>query len=189
MTTVFADLPMKIDDSNLGEIALTKKERERVCFTKYESHNAMISDTVHHGTWDIVVTSDKRHGDKLGLSEDDGVIINFQGTPRGEVAITSEGSILTDEEADLREEATGQNMPRYMAFDFRIKKLTKTDGPQQREMLMKSLDQRRQDSESTLIETLTAAFQSAAKGLSDNGNMAPSKDELLKAVANSGKSK
>jgi hypothetical protein len=76
-----------------------------------------------------------------------------------------------------------------MAFDFRIKKLTKTNGPQQREMLMKSLDQRRQDSESTLIETLTAAFQSAAKGLSDKGNIAPSKDELLKAVANSGKSK
>jgi len=149
----------------------------------------MISDTVHHGTWDIVVTSDRNHGDKIGLSEDDGVIIDFQGSPRGEVAITGEGSILTDEEADLREEATGQNMPRFMAFDFRIKKLTKTDGPQQREKLMKSIDQRREDSESTLIETLTSAFQSAAKGLSQSGNMSPSKDELLKAVADSGKSK
>ena len=189
MTTVFADLPSKIDDADLGEVPLTKKERERICFTKYESHNPMLSDTVHHGPWDIQVTSDKRHGDKLGLSEDDGVIIDFQGTPRGEVAITGEGSILTDEEAENRETTTGQNMPRFMAFDFRIRKLTKTDGPQQREMLMKSIDQRRQDSESTLIETLTSAFQSAAKGLSDSGNMAPSKDELLKAVADSGKSK
>ena len=101
MTTVFADLPTKIDDADLGEVPLTKKERERVCFTKYESHNPMVSDTVHHGTWDITVTSDKNHGDKLGLTEDDGVIINFQGTPRGEVAITNEGSILTDEEADI----------------------------------------------------------------------------------------
>jgi hypothetical protein len=187
MTTAFADLPTKIDDSSLGEIALTKKERDRVCFTWYESHNPMVSDTVHHGPWDVQVTSDKRHGDKLGLSEDDGVIIDFLGTPRGEVAITGEGNILTDEEAEMREEATGQNLPRYMAFDFRIRKLTKTDGPQQREMLMKSIDQRRQDSESTLIETLTSAFQTAAKGLSQSGNMTPSKDELLKAVADSSK--
>ena len=189
MTTVFADLPTKIDDASLGEVPLTKKERERVCFTKYESHNPMVSDTVHHGTWDLVVTSDKNHGDKLGLTEDDGVIIDFQGTPRGEVAITSEGSILSDEDADLREEATGQNMPRFMAYDFRIRKLTKTDGPEQREMLMKSVDQRRQDSESTLIETLTSAFQAAAGGLAKSGNIAPSKEELLQAVADSDKSK
>ena len=99
------------------------------------------------------------------------------------------GEELTETQADLREEATGQNLPRFIAFDFRIKKLTKTDGPEQREMLMKSVDQRRQESESTLIETLTKAFQSASGQLAQDGNVNPSEGELLDAVKKNSKGK
>ena len=189
MSNALIDIHSKVDDSDLGEVSLSKPQKETVLFTKYESQNPMISDTQHHGPWHIQVTSDQSLGDKLGLREDDGVIIDFEGTPRGEVAISSLGEELTESQAELREETTGQNLPRFIAFDFRIKKLTKTDGPDQREMLMKSVDQRRQDSESTLIETLTKAFQSASGHLAQEGNVNPSEGELLDAVKKSSKGK
>ena len=119
------DVPSKIDSNDLGEVSLTKAQRDTIVFTKYESQNPMVSDTQHQGTWHIQVTSDQSLGDKLGLREDDGVIIDFEGIPRGEVAISSLGEELSDSQAALREETTGQNLPRFIAFDFRVKKLTK----------------------------------------------------------------
>tara|TARA_R110000796_G_scaffold99092_3_gene206946 strand:- start:530 stop:1099 length:570 start_codon:yes stop_codon:yes gene_type:complete len=189
MSNALMDITSKIDSESIGEVSMTKSEKDAVAFTKYESQNPMISDTQHHGAWHIQVTSDQMLGDKLGLREDDGVIIDFEGTPRGEVAISSLGEELTESQATLREDTTGQNLPRFIAFDFRVKKLTKTDGPQQRELLMKSIDQRRQDSESTLIETLTKAFQGASGQLAEQGNINPSKSELMDAVKKSSKEK
>jgi hypothetical protein len=189
MSNALIDIPSKIDSNDLGEVSLTKAQRDTIVFTKYESQNPMVSDTQHQGTWHIQVTSDQSLGDKLGLREDDGVIIDFEGIPRGEVAISSLGEELSDSQAALREETTGQNLPRFIAFDFRVKKLTKTDGPEQRELLMKSVDQRRQDSESTLIETLTKAFQGASGQLAEQGNVNPSENELMNAVKKNSKGK
>jgi hypothetical protein len=172
------DVPTRVEESDLGEIPLTAAERNQIVFRKYESTNKMVTDTIHQGDWHIQVTADER----LGLTEEDGVIIDFIGKPLGLVALSNRGEVLSEEEAELREEASGQNLPRFRQFGFSIKKLTKTDGPEGRRMLQMSQDQRRKESDSNLVETIAAAFASATNTLNADGDMNPETTDIVAQV-------
>jgi|TARA_R110000744_G_scaffold117735_1_gene220044 hypothetical protein len=172
------DVPTRVNESNLGEVPMTDSERGQIVFRKYESTNKMVTDTIHMADWHIQVTAD----DRLGLTEDDGVIIDFIGKPLGLVAMTNRGEILTEEEAELREEATGQNLHRYKQFGFRIHKLTKTDGPAGRRQLQLSQDQKRADSESNLVDSISSAFSEAMGNLNARGDLNPDTADIIDEV-------
>ena len=57
MSNALMDIPSKIDSESLGEVSLTKAQREAVAFTKYESQNPMISDTQHHGKMMVLLST------------------------------------------------------------------------------------------------------------------------------------
>jgi len=175
------DVPTRVNESNLGEVPMTDAERNQIVFRKYESTNKMVTDTIHMSDWHIQVTGDER----IGLTEDDGVIIDFIGKPIGLVAMTNRGEILTEEEAELREEATGQNLHRYKQFGFRIHKLTKTDGPAGRRQLQLSQDQKRADSEANLVDSISSAFSTAMSSLNSQGDLNPDTADLIDEVKKS----
>lgn len=158
-----------LDSQPLGDIALTGEQSQEVQYSKYESQDPNLSDTDHSGT---VWTEEFTAHERLGLNEDHGCIIRFHGTQRGEVGITREGGVLTLEEVDLREQNTGQNVPRYNAFDFRVAFIRKTDGPLRRLKLQETMDQQRADGEKNMMDSIAEAFQKAIGG-ANGGGVAP----------------
>ena len=143
-----------VGNSDFGDVKVPDDLKEHTWFVKYESTNPLLTDTNTGKTCHIQVTAN----DRVGLSEDDGCTIDFIGYLRGEVAMTRNGEILTDAEAEAREDTSGENFPRYKAYDFKLDKLVKTTGPIDRERLSRTFDQQRQESERNLIDTLDSAF-------------------------------
>ena len=150
---------VSLEDASLGPVTLTPAQKDEVQYTKFESTNPELTDTIHEELWIEEVTAHEG----LLFNEDHGCIIRFHGTPRGEeVAITREGDVLAGSVADDREQNTGQNLARYKAFDFRVNSIVKTDGPERRLMLLDSMDKQRADSEDRLINTISEAFEKVA---------------------------
>tara|TARA_R110000744_G_scaffold271950_1_gene384951 strand:- start:3170 stop:3775 length:606 start_codon:yes stop_codon:yes gene_type:complete len=151
---------MRAEDSAIGEVALTEDLRNRVFYTKFESQDPLVSDTQHGDTW---VEEHVAHP-RLSFTEEMGCIIRMNGTRRGLVGITREGDVLDEDAVDMREQTTGQNMRRFMAYDFRVKSVIKTDGPERKENLMRTFEQQRMEGEKDMYNSIAGAFQQAISG-------------------------
>ena len=159
-----------VEAAENGSVELPKHLTDHVWYVKYESTNPLLSDTRHGALWSEQVTA----SDRMGITEDDGCIIDFSGNRRGEVAITEDGNVLTDADADSREDATGRALPRYAAFDFRCALMTKTDGPELRRRLQDSADNKVKESQKDLLGVLADTFKDMK---SDSAaNKAPEED-------------
>tara|TARA_R100001244_G_scaffold110322_1_gene81586 strand:+ start:2210 stop:2938 length:729 start_codon:yes stop_codon:yes gene_type:complete len=163
MTVIFDTVD--IDAADYGNLSLTTEQTGRVIFSKYESHNPEISDTIHGDLWVEEVTEQEH----LGIAVDDGCIVRLHGTPRGEVGISKTGDILTSESASMREEVGGEAIPRYMAYDFRVAWINKTDGPERNNKLIQNAEQRKLDGEKDMFDSIASAFQKAVGNLSNSG--------------------
>ncbi len=174
-----AVLELDFTERELGEVDLTEAQKSQVIFRKYESPNPMLSDTHHNGAeWLIQLTADER----IGLTEDDGCIIDFIGRRTGEVGILPSGEVLDAASVEVREETTGQNVPRYTQWEFRIGKITKTDGPQGRLELHRSLDEKRKEGETDMFNSIASAFATAVQALQAQGNVSPSPDQIQSQI-------
>lgn len=170
-----------LEESPLGDIPLTADQKKRVIYTKYESENPLVSDTLHQGEWHEQFVSDER----LGLTEDDGCIVSFVGTRRGEVGITAAGEVLDQASADMREETMNTALPRLVAWDFTIARMEKTDGPEGRYKLHRSLDEKRKEGENDLVNSISSAFTQAVSSLQSAGTMSPSRAEIEEEILSS----
>ena len=161
----------------LGNLDLKPEQHRQVIFSRYESHDPMVTDTIHGDLWveEYVVS------EHLGLVEDDGCIIRLHGTPRGQVGIAKTGDVLTDEQADQREEMGGEAIQRYAAYDFRIAWIKKTDGPERREKLVMAAETRKQDSEKDMYSSIATAFQNA---MAQSGNSGPMSHSQMQEALN-----
>ena len=160
-----------VEAAELGSVELPKHLSEHVWYVKYESTNPLLSDTQHGEVWNEQTTAHER----VGLTEDDGCVINFLGRRRGEGAITDDGDVLTEVAADGREDATGKALPRYSAFDFHIDQIFKTDGPELRHRLQDSVDNKVKEGHQDLVEVLTDTFK-GFNGGSPNASMDSNED-------------
>ena len=178
MSEFIADVRQAVDgvevnvdtiDAEMHKVVLSDAMKTIVAFSKYESHDPLLSDTVHGNEWDIQITAH----DKIGLGEDDGCIINFKGTRRSEVGIIARtGEVLDMDQVEVREEASGDNIPRFMAYDFRIDSIFKTNGPQLNANASKTEEQQRLKGQEHMFESISTAFQQAlVKG--GGGDQAP----------------
>ena len=158
-----------VQASPQGPVDLPTELKDKVWFVKYESQNPMVSDTVHESGWDIQVVADER----LGLSEDDGCIITYKGKRRGEIGITPNGDVVQGEEIELREGILDRRIPRFVAWEFRLDSLVKTDGPQRREALQRTYEQQRLEGEKNLLNVLAEAFQKGTSPMGAPGRVDP----------------
>jgi len=171
-STIPAAMQKRLDDGkeNLStgvELPLSKSDKSKVIFTKMESQNPMVTDTVHHGEWRISTIAHEKVSllgksstdDGVGITEDDGIILDFVGIPGAEVAIDMRSNrILNDLEAEAEEETLGTEYPRFTRWDFRLDKVTITDGPSRRQKLVQTADQQRQEGETTMFQTMEKFF-------------------------------
>ena len=162
------------------DIALTKEQKDVVIYRKTESLNPELSDTQHDISqpWmeeftdvpqvlkrinakDRIFLSDE-NGDRSGVTEDDGYIFHYHGTYAGEKSRLSNGRIVSVEEIEENQDLNDDNTEMVTLWEFRLKKLIKTDGPARRERLQDSVEEQRARSESGLIDTIKNAFSAIA---------------------------
>ena len=176
MTTITGpDFSTSVANAELGEVPLTHEQKQQVVYSKYESQDPMLSDTMHAETWDDQFVEMP----SIGIEPADGCIITVQGRPRaGEVGIDRNGEIIPEEAADQREESSGTNIPRFRAYDFRVVSIEKTDGPAQQEALHRTHDQQKAKSEENMFDSIARAMTSAVGTIQGKGNLAPTDSEI-----------
>ena len=164
-----SSLKEAISVSPLGVVALPEPLRREVAYTKFESQDPNVSDTQHGPLWvEMHVTHPS-----LGLSEEDGCIATCHGAPRGEVALTPDNDMISAEQAEQREANGARHLPRYLAYDFRLVKVVKTNGPTLRSDLLESMEAKKAQAETKMFDGITAAFNAVVARLEALGQPLP----------------
>ena len=142
---------------------LSKSDRDRIIYTKYESTSNMISDTKHTTEWKNQVTAHPRvsvaGGDEGGVNEDDGIILSFEGKYIGVYAQNPDTKLyIAEEEVEDMEESTGRSFGRFARWDFYLASAILTDGPERRERLAKAAEDKARDSETAMMSSMEKFF-------------------------------
>jgi len=156
--------------SNGLELPLSDADKNTVVYRKFEGTDPSVTDVIHHSTWTeetIVSNRVNVYGDNLNngsetrnIQEDDGIILRFEGTPNGEVAIdTRSGRMLTEEQQELEEEAMGINYPMFKRWEFRLTSAKLTDGPERRMKLHQTYEERKNDEQSSMLSSMDKVFK------------------------------
>jgi len=152
------------------ELPLSDADKNTVVYRKFEGTDPSVTDVIHHSTWTeetIVSNRVNVYGDNLNnasenrnIQEDDGVILRFEGTPNGEVAIdTRSGRMLTEEQQELEEEAMGASYPMFKRWEFRLASAKLTDGPERRMKLHQTYEERKNDEQSSMLSSMDKVFK------------------------------
>ena len=152
------------------ELPLSDADKNTVVYRKFEGTDPSVTDVIHHSTWTeetIVSNRVNVYGDNLNnasenrnIQEDDGIILRFEGTPNGEVAIdTRSGRMLTEEQQELEEEAMGASYPMFKRWEFRLASAKLTDGPERRMKLHQTYEERKNDEQSSMLSSMDKVFK------------------------------
>ena len=109
-----------------------------VIFSKYISiHRLQNFDP--GDVWEYEVTSFPR----LGIDEDDGMILTLRGDRRGAEVFMDRGREVSNFEADNIRQYDNRAVPTFHVWDFRISAVQETDGPAARAELLESFEHRK----------------------------------------------
>ena len=86
------------------------------------------------------------------------MIWDYHGTPHRTVAVLQDGSILSEEDAGLREEVNGRALPRCVEWRFRLVRTVFTDGPTLSERLAESNETQRNRAETRMFDRQNEFF-------------------------------
>ena len=112
-------------------LPLSKSDKAKIVYRKYEAQSPDLSDTAHK-EWETTLVAHPKvailgmedrlmDDDIVGVSEDDGLIMRFVGTPESTVAIDmNNGRVIKEDEAELLEETMDVQLPRYTEWCFRL---------------------------------------------------------------------
>ncbi len=106
-----------------------------------------------------------------GVPTDAGMILTFAGRCAPEkVAIdTQTQEILTEAQAQIREDTFSTEYPRYNLWQFRIKELVRTDGPQRLARLAEAAEEQRARAEEETFGKMGAFFERLLKMIEAKG--------------------
>jgi hypothetical protein len=105
-----------------------------------------------------------------GVSEDQGFIMTFHGTPGGQIAVDEQNmSIMPDSQAQMQEDNFGISLPRGVQWDFRLHEVIFTDGPESRERVQEHAEQQRARAEEKSFTRQEAFFEKLIGMIQDKG--------------------
>lgn len=134
----------------------------------------------------IFLKSDFHENGMTEIQDDLGMIIRYHGTCAGKRGVNSQGDIITMEEAEERQELTGEESEAYNLWEFRIANVIITDGPELKERALDTADEQRKGSESKMMEAITKAFSAIGaqqEGPLNINTMAQSGPEAQESLA------
>jgi len=165
---------------------LDERQRETVVLTKFISNNPVHADWQPSGEWYEETTSDVGRGKnpriivgKRAASIDDGLIIQLVGTMSGLVGILPGQPPMSESQVEAYQDATEQPVPMFQQWDFRIKSILRTNGPEARQALSRSEDQKRKNAQTEMFEAFTKMFQTGQKEAMAQGDVSPSAEKAL----------
>jgi len=177
----------QVDLENGVPLDLTDDQRQQVVLTKYISNNPARADWQPEGEWIEEVTSDvasRKRNPRIvlekegrGVQIDDGLIIRLKGTLSGLVGILPGQPPMTEAQVDAYRDATDQAVPMYQQWDFRVERILQTNGPQAREALARSEDQKRQAAQTDMYNAIAKAFQQGQAAMNQEGEISPSGEQ------------
>ena len=167
--------------ANGVELPLSDADKSVVVYRKFEGTDPSVTDVIHHGEWvEETIVSDRVnvYGDSLNngnekrnIQEDDGIILRFQGTTNGEIAIdTKSGRMLTEEQQELEEEAMGIQYPTFRRWEFRLVSAKLTDGPERRMKLHQTYEERKNDEQSSMLSSMDKVFKAMFERFGDQSD-------------------
>jgi len=174
-------------------LMLTSDQKEVVVMTKYITTNTQKADWEPLGEWFEQVTVDMGRrgrgrinvegvdGMPRAVNKDDGLIIDLIGTHSGDVGMLPGRPPLSADQVEEFMDATEEPVPMYQQWDFRVRQILKTNGPEGRLNLNRSEDQKRMDAESRMFDTFTKMFQMGQVSLNAGGEAAPTPEAALTA--------
>ena len=172
-------------------IPLTDEQKSTVVMSKFISNNSKKADWEPADVWIEEVVSDVLKGrnarimvDGHAVTPDDGLIIRLEGRFAGLVGILPGQPPMDEAAVETYQETTGgEPVPMYQRWDFRIVSVLRTDGPQAREALTRTEDQKRLNAQTEMYQAFIKLFQQGAGVLAAQGRTAPNAEEVLKAGA------
>ena len=134
--------------SNGIELPLSDADKNTVVYRIVSNRVNVYGDNLNNGS------------ETRNIQEDDGIILRFEGTSNGEVAIdTRSGRMLTEEQQELEEEAMGINYPMFKRWEFRLTSAKLTDGPERRMKLHQTYEERKNDEQSSMLSSMDKVFK------------------------------
>ena len=118
-----------------------------------------IRENYEPGSRNIASPAKGKDPPEQGIPEHAGLIFTFHGTPGGRVAIDQNTKdMLTEEQAQLREDTFNTTYPRFTKWDFRIHEIVRTNGPELRSRLYQSSEERRASAEQSALASQEKLF-------------------------------
>jgi hypothetical protein len=160
-------------------LQLTVEQKSEVVMTKYISTNNLVADFQPEGEWIRQVTADigggnrrerllaNANGESRGLQIDDGIYVTLVGTMDGLVGILPGRSPMSDVEVDAYTDQTGESVPLYQQWNFRVRDAFITNGPEARANLARSEDQKRASSQADMYEAFKDMYQAGSEQQSE----------------------
>jgi len=172
-------------------LPLSKTDRSKIIYRKYEAESEMISDTKHKQWTETLVTHPKvailgledrlLDDDVTGISTDDGIIMTFEGQPLQTVCIDSRTMrVLTEDQAELEEEATGQQFVRYTEWGFYLKEAKLTNGPEARQRLSETYEKQKNQEQAEMFNSMESFFSKLMTKLESDGKVINNTEDLAK---------
>tara|TARA_R110002096_G_C14377926_1_gene705441 strand:- start:167 stop:823 length:657 start_codon:yes stop_codon:yes gene_type:complete len=193
---------------------LTQAQKSEIVMTKYISTNNLMADFQPDGEWIRQVTADVGGGnrkerlivntesDPRGLQIDDGIYVTLVGTMDDMVGIIPGRPPMSDLEVESYADQTGDNVPMYQCWNFRVREACITNGPEARANLARSEDQKRASNQADMYEAFKDMYQAGSEQQAelfgqmmnflkkDNpGDDTPSMESVIKAAKGASKEK
>lgn len=172
-------------------LPLSSTDKSKIIYRKYEAESEMISDTRHREWKETLVAHPKvailgledrlLDDDVSGISTDDGIIMTFEGEPLQTVCIDSKTMrVLTEEQAELEEEATGQQFVRYTEWGFRLAEALLTNGPEARQRLSETYERQKNQEQAEMFSSMEQFFSKLMTRLEVDGKVVNTPEQLAK---------
>lgn len=163
------------------EIPLSEEQKRQIVLTHHIINGTTMAAFRPEGFWFEQVTTDVArdptrsriqvedlNGEPRGVQVDDGIVIDLMGTMDRLVGILPGRAPMSEDEVDSHIDVTGDNVPMFQQWNFRVTKMLLTSGPAARENLTRSEDQKRAQSQADMY---TAFKDMYAEGTAQQAQM------------------
>jgi len=155
----------------------------------------MITDTRHKEWRETLVTHSRvallgledrlLDDDVSGISTDDGIIMVFEGEPLQTVCIDARTMrVLSEDQAELEEEATGIQFDRYTEWGFRLAEAKITNGPEARLKLSETYERQKNQEQAEMFSSMEQFFGKLMNRLESDGKVTNTPEQLAQSNGN-----
>jgi hypothetical protein len=176
-------------------LPLSEIDKSTVIYRKYEAISDLITDTRHREWHQTLIAHPKiallgmedrlLDDDIAGISEDDGLILKFEGQPVQVVCIDHRSMrVINEDQAELEEEAMGIEYVRYTEWGFHLVEVLLTNGPESRQRLAETYERQKNMEQAEMFESMEQFFSTMMSRLESMDQVTNTPQQLAESASN-----